>query len=117
VAVFDISGLKAVNERKGFDAGDALLRQGCDIICDLFKHSPVYRMGGNVFAVVTRGRDYDNLEALMAALEATNSAEAEQDGAVVLGGCSRYNGDDDVAVVFRRADDALRQRKRQWKQS
>ena len=42
--IFDVNGLKLVNDSKGHEEGDRLLKSGCKIICQIFKHSPIYRI-------------------------------------------------------------------------
>ena len=60
IAVCDLNGLKNVNDTLGHIAGDKYLRDGCTVICQVFKHSPVYRIGGDEFAAVLRGADYED---------------------------------------------------------
>ena len=56
VVVLDINDLKKVNDTKGHTAGDEMIRAACRIICDTFKKSPVFRVGGDEFAVIPRAR-------------------------------------------------------------
>lgn len=35
------------------------------MICEIYKHSPVFRIGGDEFAVVLTGRDYEQRENLL----------------------------------------------------
>ena len=42
VAVFDINNLKKVNDEHGHNAGDELIKEGCGLICNIFRHSPVF---------------------------------------------------------------------------
>ena len=48
----DVNGLKHVNDTLGHKAGDAYIRAASAMICEIFKHSPVYRIGGDEFAVL-----------------------------------------------------------------
>ncbi len=72
VAFFDINGLKRVNDSRGHAAGDRYIREACSIICNIFKHSPVFRIGGDEFAAILSGGDYDSRDALFARLEQIN---------------------------------------------
>ena len=62
IAVMDVNDLKMVNDTDGHQAGDEHLRSACKVVCDVFKHSPVFRIGGDEFAVIAQGEDYSNLE-------------------------------------------------------
>lgn len=68
LALFDVNSLKLVNDSQGHEAGDAYLIRACRLICNVFKHSPVYRIGGDEFVTVLTGGDYDNREALISSL-------------------------------------------------
>ena len=63
--VADINGLKLTNDKYGHEVGNKLIKRASKIICDVFKHSPVYRVGGDEFAVLLKGEDFENLEALL----------------------------------------------------
>ena len=56
--VCDINDLKEVNDTEGHQAGDLYIQKGCNLICDVFRHSPVFRIGGDEFAVICSGHDY-----------------------------------------------------------
>ena len=49
----DINGLKAVNDNKGHDAGDELIKTAALCLTKVFSAENVYRMGGDEFAVYT----------------------------------------------------------------
>lgn len=72
----DINLLKATNDKYGHEIGNKLIVKASKIICDVFKHSPVFRMGGDEFAVLLKGEDLENLDALLAELDA-KCAESE----------------------------------------
>jgi len=59
VIVCDVNGLKRINDTLGHQAGDAYIRSACDLLCEFFKHSPVFRIGGDEFVVFLQGRDYE----------------------------------------------------------
>ena len=80
IVIFDVNDLKKVNDTSGHHAGDQYLRDACRIICDIFKHSPVFRVGGDEFAVITQERDYACIDEL---LEKVNMAKYENDPCVV----------------------------------
>ncbi len=65
ILIFDCNNLKMINDRYGHDKGDVYLKSTCRLICDVYDHSPVFRIGGDEFAVVLQNGDYDNREALL----------------------------------------------------
>ena len=69
VCMFDCDDLKMVNDRFGHDKGDVYLQTASRLICKVFQHSPVFRIGGDEFAAVLRNEDLLNREALTDAFE------------------------------------------------
>lgn len=112
VAVLDLNGLKAINDNFGHQAGDEFIKKGCDIICSIFRHSPVFRVGGDEFAVICQGRDYKNIELLMSRLDERNAKNKAAGSVVIAGGMARFQGDRSVANVFERADAAMYENKK-----
>lgn len=80
IGVFDCDNLKMVNDMHGHDKGDVYLKTASRLICKVFQHSPVFRTGGDEFAVVLRNEDFENREALVAEFEkaAAESCAAAQ---------------------------------------
>ncbi len=115
IAVLDLNGLKTINDTLGHQAGDEFLKEGCDVICSIFRHSPVFRVGGDEFAVICQGKDYHNIDLLMKRLEERNTANLEKGEVVVAGGVAVYQGDRSVAAVFERADVKMYENKRSLK--
>ena len=114
VVVCDINGLKDVNDTQGHKAGDDFIRSACAVICNVFKHSPVFRIGGDEFAVILRGDDYAHRTELMQAL-AQMLAACPHNGVVLLAvGISDFDpaGDMRVQDVFERADKQMYQHKK-----
>lgn len=118
IAVFDINGLKQVNDTLGHQAGDEFIKHGCDTICRFFKHSPVFRIGGDEFVVVVRGYDYLNIDSIMSKFSKHNVKNMLKGDVVIAAGLSRYDDEDGcVAPVFKRADEEMYVNKRQLKRS
>ena len=69
IMVADVNGLKETNDKYGHEIGNKLLVKSAKTICDVFKHSPVYRIGGDEFVVILRGEDLENHVALMQTLD------------------------------------------------
>ena len=111
VVMFDVNDLKKVNDRLGHQAGDQYLRDASRIICDIFSHSPVFRIGGDEFAAISQGRDYENVDALVDALRIHNEQARRSGGIVIASGMSRCENDEYVAAVFERADKQMYENK------
>lgn len=104
IVILDVNDLKKVNDLEGHKAGDTYLCNAVKIVCDVFKHSPVFRVGGDEFAVIVGGDDYSNLETLLGKMSDHN-AEARRSGGIVIAcGMSRFNRDNSVSNVYDRAD-------------
>ena len=65
VIIFDANFLKKVNDKYGHEAGNELLRRAAKVIREVFSNSPVYRVGGDEFAAILQGQDYDNRQELL----------------------------------------------------
>ena len=119
VAVCDLNGLKQANDTQGHKAGDKLLQAATAVICETFRHSPVFRIGGDEFVAILTGRDYRDREALVQRFRRENRARSDADdgGVVVACGCSDLRPGEDTRLeeVFDRADNAMYENKRQLK--
>jgi diguanylate cyclase (GGDEF)-like protein len=104
IVIFDVNDLKKVNDTSGHHAGDQYLRDACRIICDIFKHSPVFRVGGDEFAVITQERDYACIDELLEKVNKHNAEAARTSGIIVACGMAKYENDPCVVSVFERAD-------------
>jgi diguanylate cyclase (GGDEF)-like protein len=113
--VFDLNGLKEINDTRGHQVGDQFIKDGCQYICRTFQHSPVFRVGGDEFVVISQGDDYKNIDSLMAGFIKANFERKEKGEVVIAAGMSRYNGDRSVAEVFRRADTEMYENKKSLK--
>jgi len=119
VVVFDLNRLKDINDQFGHDVGDHYIIDASRIICDAFKHSPVFRVGGDEFAAILEGVDYENRESLMEAFHDRVERNLTQgDGVIVAGGISAFEPgrDQDTQDIFERADRAMYERKSKLKE-
>lgn len=64
VVLMDVNDLKITNDAYGHEAGNALIIAASRVLCDVFDHSPVYRIGGDEFVAILENSDYENREAL-----------------------------------------------------
>ena len=119
IVVCDINGLKVINDTQGHKAGDDYIKASCMLVCRIFQHSPVFRIGGDEFVVVLRGQDYENRESLLAALRRKVEENIRiGEGPVVASGLSVYKAQEDRAVgeVFERADTRMYEDKTRLKE-
>ncbi|MBR4473020.1 MAG: diguanylate cyclase [Oscillospiraceae bacterium] len=119
VCMFDCNFLKQINDKYGHDKGDIYLKETARIICDVFAHSPVFRIGGDEFVVMLQERDYENREALLRLFDekCAEKRESETDPwkkVDVSRGMADYDPqkDQSIADVVRRADRAMYEDKR-----
>lgn len=107
IVVCDVNDLKRINDNKGHQEGDKYLCNACGIICEIFKHSPVYRVGGDEFVAILTGMDYRNRHKLMEEIAQVDKHNQSCDEAIVAVGMSEYKPGDHVSDVFERADEAM----------
>lgn len=114
IVMVDINNLKAINDEHGHRAGDQYIKGCCHMICEVFKHSPVYRIGGDEFAVLLQGLDYVNRKELCEQLRADYERTGAQRDAspwlrysAAVGMAEKAADDNSVELVFRRADEAM----------
>ena len=114
VAICDVNGLKVINDTLGHKAGDEYIQSACRMICDIFQHSPVYRTGGDEFAVILRNRDYLIRKELVLALHDRSVTHINTNEVVVSGGLSDYTAVEDTCFhdVFERADALMYEEKK-----
>ncbi len=110
IVICDINGLKAINDTEGHKAGDEYIKTSCLLICRVFSHSPVFRIGGDEFVAVLRGRDYENRTSLISGLRRRIEENIRiGEGPVVASGLAEYQpyADRTVGDVFNRADSQM----------
>lgn len=108
---FDLNNLKTMNDTYGHEAGDRYIKGACRLICTTYKHSPVYRIGGDEFVAILRGADLLNGAKLMKRFYdrmaiINRDAEEPSEKVSVAAGMAVYKDDqdEDFQSVFKRAD-------------
>gem|GEM_PF-3380943 len=115
IVVLDVNNLKLINDTKGHEAGDKCICDACEIICRTFKRSPVFRVGGDEFVVISQDEDYERSEELVDTIAKYNEMAITDGSIVVACGMSKFNNDDCVADVFERADKKMYENKNMLK--
>lgn len=118
VVMVDLNQLKDVNDRFGHEKGNIALQRLCQAVCRIYKHSPVYRIGGDEFVVILEGEDYAQRDALfekVRAFEHIRDLSAAQPWAQLAAsvGMAVYDKTRDAAyqAVFNRADTKMYEQK------
>ncbi len=95
-----VNNIPQIIKTEGKPAGDQLILDACEIICDVFKHSPVFRVAGDMFAVIAQGHDYDCAEDLVIQL----SEICRNQSLSVSRGMAKYDGSESISTVFANAE-------------
>ena len=123
VVCFDINYLKETNDAFGHEAGDEYIKKCCKLICNTFKHSPVFRIGGDEFVAIAVNDDYQHRYEFLTAMR-ERMAELKSDTSISpidrisvasgMADCCEHFGDD-YSAIFRRADTRMYENKREMK--
>ncbi len=113
VVVFDLNGLKEINDTLGHEAGDEYLKSASSLICSFYKHSPVYRIGGDEFVVILQGSDFDDRENIKTRFDRQIDENLRSGAVVVSSGMAVFDSviDESYTEVFIRADKEMYERK------
>lgn len=113
VIVFDLNGLKSVNDTLGHEEGDKYIRNACSLICRKFSHSPVYRIGGDEFVVLLKGSDYNEREKMLMSFDKQMDENLLSGNVVVSTGMDKFIPGQDTSLsdIFNRADKKMYERK------
>lgn len=122
LVMFDLNNLKHINDTYGHEHGDEYIINSCRLICQVFKHSPVFRVGGDEFVALLGGSDLDECDALVAELDAAVEATVSADKpwqrlSIAKGTAYSTPGDTAPEDVFVRADRAMYANKRRMKEA
>ena len=123
LAIVDLNYLKRINDTYGHDKGNITLRKLSGIVCSVFDHSPVFRIGGDEFAIILQGGDYDGcrehiakLETELAHMDADDALEPWEKVSAAIGAAFYDEAlDGDIDSLFRRADSEMYDNKKRMK--
>ena len=117
--VLDINDLKKINDTYGHVLGNDLIITASRIICEVFKKSPVFRIGGDEFLVILQNKDLENKDALLASLDLECAMTFVEKGSAkvpvrIAKGFSAFDPVKDTCFsnVFERADSEMYKNKR-----
>ncbi len=114
IIVCDLNGLKNINDTQGHEAGDIYIKDAAKLICNVFKHSPVFRIGGDEFVILLSGEDYGNRDALLNNFDKMMYENILKKEVVISTGLDIYIPEkaDTFQIVFERADKKMYARKK-----
>ena len=116
IVVCDINNLKEINDNHGHKEGDRAIRKASAVLCSIFRDSPVFRVGGDEFAVICEGHDYEHMEECLESLHEANRTHQSHDDVQIAFGMARFGNEDrSVETVFDRADRRMYDHKAQMK--
>lgn len=123
IVMIDLNHLKKMNDTYGHEHGNDYIQLSCRMICVIFSHSPVFRVGGDEFVVILKDSDYGRRDRLVQILredfEMTSAAEELEpwERASAAMGMAIYEPGKDTCVddVFKRADVLMYENKKAMK--
>jgi len=113
LVVCDVNGLKYVNDTYGHKAGDEYIKSASKLICGIFDHSPVFRIGGDEFFVFLSGSDHEHRTELLSQFNKQVESNIDTGDVVIAAGSSDYVPGQDRTMhsIFERADSLMYDRK------
>ena len=118
IIVFDLNGLKHINDTLGHEQGDNYIIESVNIIASCFPKDAIYRYGGDEFIVILEGNEIGNRQKYHAEFTKIIDANIGTDKPVIASGMSKYREDVDntFKAVFYRADKMMYARKEHLKE-
>lgn len=121
LVIFDINDLKITNDQHGHVYGDRIIHSAANAIASVFGTRNTFRIGGDELLAVTSGKDLEEMNQLVAQVEAAVSASngTENTPGLVLSlskGFAIYEPGKDTCYkdVFVRADECMYTDKQQY---
>ena len=124
ICMFDCDNLKVINDKYGHEKGDVYLKTAAKAICEVFQHSPVFRIGGDEFTLILLNEDFKNRTELINLFKVNSNTVNEQakndwEQIHISIGCavSELSNMASVDDVMRKADQLMYENKRKRKGS
>ena len=124
ICYFDCNNLKSINDKYGHEKGDLYLKRACKTICQVYAHSPVFRIGGDEFAVLLKDAEYEQRDELLEIFDTrcfdlSAVAEKPWEKVDVARGMAVYDPDrkETVETVVNRADREMYRNKQETKKT
>ena len=108
IGMVDLNFLKRINDTYGHERGNEAIRAICRLICVTFKHSAVFRIGGDEFVIILTGE--------VGRLAADDTLEPWEAVSAAMGiAVFDETIDSDAGNVFKRADKIMFANKKEMK--
>lgn len=116
IIVFDLNGLKKINDNYGHECGDDFIINSAKVIVDLFGKEQTFRIGGDEFIVILENdnRSIDEINELIYQKEVEFNQNIDKNQIPVsfsFGASSYEKNGDTYKQVFKRADEIMYQYK------
>lgn len=118
LVVCDINDLKVINDTHGHKVGDDYIRSSARLLCSVFSHSPVFRIGGDEFVVFLRSTDFLERNSLIDKLKDIIDDNMENgSGPVIAVGMREYDPavHTKISQIFDEADKLMYEDKKALK--
>ena len=109
IAVFDLNGLKEINDNYGHEKGDEAIIAASKLLERVYHDGKLYRIGGDEFVVIMNGSHPDILSIIYTMASGKDYASMSMGAAVY-----DPETDKDYRAVFARADQAMYDDKRSY---
>ena len=110
IVMFDVNDLKLINDTRGHSFGDEIIQRASRMICEIYKHSPIFRVGGDEFVAVLSEHDYEQRDDLIRKLREESLAnKRSRSGPVLACGMAVFDPEIDNGAdsVYARADQLM----------
>ena len=104
VVFADLNGLKGINDRKGHQAGDLLLKNAAMALQNAFVGDEIYRAGGDEFLIILTGQTYEDMQKKA---ETLRSLSASIDNVNFAIGCSFKEDQKSILDALHEADESM----------
>ena len=123
IAMIDLNFLKKINDTYGHEKGDLAIKNLSSLICNIFQHSPVFRIGGDEFVVILKDHDLEVIDSLLQqfnqkleSLKYDDNLELWEKVSAAIGTAIYDTSiDESIENVFKRADKKMYDRKVEMK--
>ena len=107
----DLNGLKEVNDVEGHNAGDILLKNAANILCNVFDEKKIFRAGGDEFSIILTDVTEEEVDKKIAKIY--ELCEKSGNVSISLGGCVEEDSRN-VRMALRLADERMYENKKKY---